>query len=323
MGMVMHSRRIPKVAPEYACLSPSLGMDCGTAGESGAIRRGIYRETALKTYHFRPDLAHEFILCPGTPHAARPSSNDKRRPHYGATLSARRDQEPTMPASFKSYSILCKSTLQLLRWIAIAPLLLVAGTSVAQQSEPVQVVLETELGDIVLAINTEHAPLAAGYFLKFIDSGKYDSATLYRSGSIDADKTPQLIQGGVLGAALNSSTPVNPADFGVDELLPMWETTIESGMSHRRGAISLARDLLDTGYVIPEIVFCLRDATSMDGGENARPDARGFPVIGEVLSGMEILDSLTQADLSGPTTILFLEGQILAEQPRILRAARR
>lgn len=187
---------------------------------------------------------------------------------------------------------------------------------------PVSVTLETDLGPIELTLWPQHAPLAAGYLLDYIDRGLYDGATLYRSASLDGDPTPQIIQGGVLAAALNSEKQINPQDFGVTALLPDWETTQESGLVHLKGSVSLARDLLNTGQVIPEIVLCLRDVPNMDAHPDGRPDARGFPVIGEVVVGLDVLNSVSNRELKGATNISFLQGQILTVPVTITRAYR-
>lgn len=193
----------------------------------------------------------------------------------------------------------------------------------AEHVDPVSVILETELGNIELSLSLNEAPVAASYLLEYIDGGLYDGATLYRSASLDSNPTPQIIQGGILAAALNTNGTVNPADYGVTALLPLWESTRESGLLHRKGSVSLARDLLSTGQVIPELVLCLRDVPSMDASPNGRPDSRGFPVIGEVVTGMTLLNSVTDRELEGATRISFLQGQILTTPVIITRAYRK
>ena len=185
-----------------------------------------------------------------------------------------------------------------------------------------KVVFETTLGNITLAIDTESAPLAANYFLSYIDNNSYNGATLYRSAAFDGGDSPQLVQGGILSAALTEKPPINAADYGVTSMLPEWETTATTGQTHRRGSISLARDLLATGQVIPEIVLCLREIPSMDAGGRSIPDERGFPVIGEVVEGLDIVEAVTQQELNGTTSIAFLNGQILTE-PVVITAAYR
>jgi peptidyl-prolyl cis-trans isomerase A (cyclophilin A) len=195
-------------------------------------------------------------------------------------------------------------------------------TTVAAQEARVAVVLETPLGAIELAIDIENSPLAANYWLGFVDRGQYDGATLYRSGSLDGGDTPQLVQGGLLEAALISQEPVNPADYGVQELLVEWDSARPNEGQHRRGTIGLVRDLLQTGSVIPEIVFTLRDAPSMNEGLEGRFDARGFPVIGEVTRGIEIIEEISRLEANGATSIPFLEGEILTVPVEIVRAYR-
>ena len=207
--------------------------------------------------------------------------------------------------------------------ILLATALLVF-TGCAKQSgqKPVMVILETQLGNITLALDTQRAPQAANYLLTYVDNGQYDGATLYRSASLDQQQPAQLVQGGLLQGALNSSTAVNPADYGVTRLLPEWQSTAQTGLRHQRGSISLARDLLATGQVIPELVFCLRDIPSMDAGGDGRLDNQGFPVFGQVVEGMDIIQTVSQSELNGATTIGFLEGQILSQPLTIVRAYR-
>ncbi len=187
---------------------------------------------------------------------------------------------------------------------------------------PVEVMLETTLGPIVMSIDVASAPLAGNYLLGYIDAGRYDGATLYRSAALDGAAAPQLIQGGMLAGALTQSGAVDPADYGVTELLPVWETTSESGRQHRRGTVSLARDLLATGSVIPELVICLRDTPAMDEHGRQIPDSRGYPAIGSVVSGMAVVEQVTQQPLDGATAIPFLAGQILSAPITITRAYR-
>jgi len=186
----------------------------------------------------------------------------------------------------------------------------------------VTVVLETQKGRLELELDLERAPRAARYLLVYVDRGLYDGATLYRSASLDGSAVPQLIQGGLLAKALTAEGPINPANYGVTTMLTQWETTGESGLRHQKGSVSLARDLINTGQVIPELVFCLREVPSMDASPNGRPDDKGFPVIGRVTSNFKLLNSVSSEALEGATNIEFLQGQILSAPVIITRAYR-
>lgn len=185
----------------------------------------------------------------------------------------------------------------------------------------VRVLMETELGDITIALDLERAPEAGAYFLGFVDRGRYDGATLYRAGSLDGGDSPQLVQGGLLQWALVSNERVNLAEFGI-ATLPDFETTAQSGLQHDYATVSLARDLLYSGDVIPEFVIYLRRAAQVDAGGSDRPDHRGYPAIGQVVAGMDVVRAVTDRERNGPTSIPFLRGQVLTEPVRIHRAAR-
>ena len=185
----------------------------------------------------------------------------------------------------------------------------------------VRVLMETELGDITIALDLERAPQAGAYFLGFVDRGRYDGATIYRVASLDGADSPQLVQGGLLKGALVSSQRVNLAELDIDTL-PEFETTAQSGLQHDYATVSLARDLLYSGDVIPEFVIYLRRAAQVDAGGSDRPDHRGYPAIGQVVAGMDVVRAVTDRARNGPTTIAFLRGQVLTEPVRIHRAAR-
>ena len=176
--------------------------------------------------------------------------------------------------------------------------------------QPTQVVFETPLGNIVVEVHEAKAPKAAAYFLGFVDRGDYAGSTFYRAGSLDSSAAAQLIQGGMFAKAVTSSEPVSVTDLGVPTLAA-FETTADSGMRHEYGAISLARDLLGGGDVVPEFAIYLREAPTSDFGGG--PDGRGFPIFGKVVEGMEVVKAITHRDLSGTSFVDFLEGQILTE----------
>ena len=188
-----------------------------------------------------------------------------------------------------------------------------------QNSRYQQIALETTLGTVVIQMDRQQAPLTTAYFLEYVDRGQYDGATLYRAASLDGQSEPQIVQGGMMLGALTAATKVNPADYGVSYLQTV-EATDKTGITHQRGTVSFARDLLYTGYVIPEIVFCLRDVPEMNADGRDKPDREGFPAAGKVISGMDVIEAVTRRALGGETTIPFLQGQVLTAPVEILKA---
>lgn len=183
------------------------------------------------------------------------------------------------------------------------------------------VVLETSVGTMTLKLDTVRAPKTSAYFLSIVDAGLYNGATFYRSASLDEHPEVQLIQGGILVNALTQTGPISASQFDMPVLQDI-ESTDQTGIRHQRGILSFARDLLDTGVVIPELVIYLRDASWADQGVRTVPDDRGFPAFGTIIDGMDVVEVIAQQDTKGATSIDFLRGQILTHPIVIERAYR-
>jgi peptidyl-prolyl cis-trans isomerase A (cyclophilin A) len=184
-----------------------------------------------------------------------------------------------------------------------------------------EVSLETTAGEIVLALFPALAPRTVAFFLNHLDAGAYDGASFYRSTTLGEPNGPRLIQGGVLGDVLTGSAaggrPARP------ELLREVETTGQTGLTHRRGTVSLARDLYGTGFVLPEFFLCLGDFPQLDLGGRNEPDDRGFPAFGEIMAGLDCVESIARQETGGATPMATLAGHILTIPVAIRRAFRR
>src|SRR3569623_3331407 len=119
----------------------------------------------------------------------------------------------------------------MIRRLVLALLMLFAAPAVGQVAmpvapakPPVRVLLHTSAGDIVVALETEKAPLSAGNFLQYVDTKRLDGQEFYRA----MHTTPEagLIQGGVRDGA---------------KLFPpiAHEPTSQTGLSHVDGAVSV------------------------------------------------------------------------------------
>ena len=62
----------------------------------------------------------------------------------------------------------------------------------------VQVVLETSLGDIEVALYRERAPRSSAQFLAYVDGGHYDGASIYRVTRRSGGSPIEVVQGGLL-----------------------------------------------------------------------------------------------------------------------------
>lgn len=178
--------------------------------------------------------------------------------------------------------------------------------------ETVDVVLETTMGDIVVALETERAPITAANFLRYVDEKRFDGTVFYRAMKLDwGDQPNGLIQGG---------TQYDPARI-LDPIAH--EPTNETGVTHKAGAISMAR--FDPGTANGDFSILLRDMPSLDAQPNSdNPDLRpGFAAFGHVVQGMDVVFAIHALPPDPDKGEGFLKGQMLADPVKIVRAYRR
>ena len=146
-----------------------------------------------------------------------------------------------------------------------------------------QVKMKTELGDIILEIDTIHAPVTAGNFLKYVDNKIFDSAYFYRVVRLDNQPNNKIkievIQGGLEDD--NSPLSLPPIEH---------ETTDKTGILHKDGVISMARN--EPGTASSEIFICIGDQPELDFGGNRNPDGQGFAAFGKVIKGMDVVKEI-------------------------------
>jgi peptidyl-prolyl cis-trans isomerase A (cyclophilin A) len=147
------------------------------------------------------------------------------------------------------------------------------------------IAIQTRLGDIEVELYDDKAPASTSAFLSYIDSGYYRNSAFYRvlnqdNQQMDAFKA-ELIQGGIWRTNHKLFTSLH----GIKH-----ETTKETGILHKDGTISLARQ--EPGTATTEFFICLGDQPGFDyGGEN-NPDKQGYAAFGKVVKGMNIVRSI-------------------------------
>ena len=169
----------------------------------------------------------------------------------------------------------------------------------------VRVLVRTELGDIVLEVDTTRAPNTAANFLRYVDARHYDGGTFHRTVKMDNQPDSpvkiEVIQAGV--------TP----DRGKDGFPAIaLERTSVTGLRHVDGTISMARgqpDSATSGWFV-----CINDQPSLDFGGARNPDGQGFAAFGRVVQGMDVVRKIQRA----PNT----DAQRLTPPIKILKAAR-
>ena len=165
------------------------------------------------------------------------------------------------------------------------------------------VLIKTDFGNITVEIFASAAPITAANFLRYVDAGLFKGASFYRV--VRPDNQPsdavkiEVIQGG-LGFS-DEERPFPPIEH---------ETTDKTGILHRDGTISMARDA--PGSATSEFFICVGDQPELDFGGRRNPDRQGFAAFGRVVKGMDIVHKVQQQPddaqmLKQPVKILAIE----------------
>lgn len=168
--------------------------------------------------------------------------------------------------------------------LLVALLLLIF--SFRDRNEPLPcVVLSTEMGNIILSIDTLNAPLTGKNFLKHVAKGNFRGASFYRVVRMDNqpknDVKIEVIQGGLY------------ADEKIEKHTPIrHETTKETGLKHLDGTLSMAR--VEPGTASTEFFICIGDQPDLDFGGQRNTDGQGFAAFGKVVNGMKIVRQIQQ-----------------------------
>jgi peptidyl-prolyl cis-trans isomerase A (cyclophilin A) len=192
----------------------------------------------------------------------------------------------------------------LLAALALAP-------AAAHGQATTKVVMATELGDIVIALETERAPITAGNFLRYADEKRFDGTVFYRAMRLEWDPQPNgLVQAGT--------------QFDPERILPpiAHEPTSETGVRHLAGTISMAR--YEPGSATGDFAIMLSPQPFLDADPaNEDPDRRaGFAAFGHVVEGMEVVRAIFDARIDPEHADGAMNGQLLAQPVRIIRVRR-
>ncbi len=183
-----------------------------------------------------------------------------------------------------------------------------APEQTAPQYRTTRVRLDTADGPIVLELETERAPVTSANFLKYVDQKKFDGATFYRAYNVPGHPGLGLIQGGAKSDPKRMLPPI------------AHEPTTKTGLSHKEGAISMARAA--PGSAQGDFFIILGDLSSLDANPAAGGDNAGFAVFGRVAEGMDVVKKILAAPVSTTEGVGAMKGQMI-EKPIAIKAARR
>lgn len=163
------------------------------------------------------------------------------------------------------------------------------GTLPEPAPSPV-VMIQTDLGTMNVALALDHAPITVCNFLRYVTDKDYDGGGFFRT----------------VVSATNTVNP-NPIDViqasskrGVDDdarpPIPL-ERTRDTGLNHRAGTISMARDGPDTAT--SSFFIVTHDTPSLDFGGARNPDGQGFAAFGRIISGLDVARRIQMSPADG------------------------
>jgi peptidyl-prolyl cis-trans isomerase A (cyclophilin A) len=171
------------------------------------------------------------------------------------------------------------------------------------QTRNPRVVMHTDLGDIMVELYLEKAPVTARNFLRYVDEGRFHDASFYRVVHLSNQPRDsiriEVIQGGLM-------------DHHEDQMLPpiAHEGTDQTGILHLDGTISMAR--WKPGTATSEFFICIGSQPQLDFGGKRNPDGQGFAAFGRVVDGMDVVRKIQRLPdrdqmLETPVRIEFME----------------
>lgn len=159
------------------------------------------------------------------------------------------------------------------------------------------IVLQTNLGDITIALNHEKAPVTAANFEQYVRDGFYDGTLFHRV--IDGF----MVQGGGFDQDFNQKPTRDPI-----------ENEADNGLKNTQGTLAMARTQ-DPHSATAQFFININNNTFLDhSGKSVQ--GWGYAVFGEVVDGMDVVEKIKNVS----TTRRGMHADVPAEDIIIERA---
>jgi len=153
-----------------------------------------------------------------------------------------------------------------------------------QSADATRVRMETSLGEIVIELATEEAPITTENFLTYVDSGFYDGDDGAGATIFHRVMDGFMIQGG--GLVADGTRKATQAPIALE---------VGTGLLNTRGTIAMARtnnpDSATSQFFINHVDNDFLDSTG---------PGTGYAVFGEVVAGMDVVDAIAKVDVDTP-----------------------
>lgn len=154
-------------------------------------------------------------------------------------------------------------------------LMFVVGIVRAQSADAPRVALETSMGEIVLELDAQQAPVTVENFLAYVNDGFYDGTIFHRviEGFMiqGGGFTPEMAQKPTRGAITNEA---------------------DNGLRNDRGTVAMAR-LPEPHSATAQFFVNTVDNTFLNH-RSKTAQGWGYAVFGRVVSGMEVVDAIAE-----------------------------
>jgi peptidyl-prolyl cis-trans isomerase B (cyclophilin B) len=127
----------------------------------------------------------------------------------------------------------------------------------------------TEKGTIKFELYEKEAPITTKNFIDLAQKGFYDGLTFHRV---------------VPGFVIQGGDPKGDGTGGSGKAIPL---EINATLTHKKGAVGMARSEDDLNSASSQFYICLGDEKFLDGN---------YAVFGQVISGQDIAEKITKGD---------------------------
>jgi peptidyl-prolyl cis-trans isomerase B (cyclophilin B) len=159
------------------------------------------------------------------------------------------------------------------------------------------IVLQTNLGDITIALNHEKAPVTAANFEQYVRDGFYDGTLFHRV--IDGF----MVQGGGFDQDFNQKPTRDPI-----------ENEADNGLKNTEGTLAMARTQ-DPHSATAQFFININNNSFLDhSGKSVQ--GWGYAVFGKVVDGMDVVEKIKNVS----TTRRGMHADVPAEDIMIERA---
>jgi len=138
--------------------------------------------------------------------------------------------------------------------------------------------IATSEGIITVELYPDKAPITVKNFLQYVDNGLYTNSSFFRVCTNENEAERNIKIEVIQGGNVNENKSFSPIKI---------ETTLQTGIKHLNGVISMARDTPNSAT--SEFFICINDQPELDYQGKRNPDGKGFAAFGKVIKGMNVV----------------------------------